>query len=168
MNDEGFEKLNEAFNTSFSDSVTGMDDVEKQIEVFEEQKNKLIAKKDNELATIEDKEYIQKEIKIIVENGKLVLEKVAKDIKIGANPRQIEVYAKLMDSVINGLSQLRELNRIVSDKEFMMGNFNNNEEKVNVNIKMSGKDLLNMINDAKENSQLNAIDTDFEIEEIKE
>lgn len=162
-----FENLDSMFNVS-GNSITGTDELENQIEILEEEKNKLLCKSNENFETLEDKEYIQEKIKVIIETGETVLSKVSQDIKIGSNPKQIEVYAKLIDSVVNALSQLRELNKVVSDKQLLVGDFNSGDNNKEVNFKLTGKELLNMINSAKENSQLNAVDTDFEIEEIKE
>jgi len=154
MNDT-FDKLSNEFNTP------AIQEPEKQIQVFEQQKKDLV-EKTTQIRTLEDKTFLQTEIKSLIENSKKVLETVQKDIKIGTAPRTIEVYAKLLSSVIEGIKELRELNQAIAN----MTMFRDPEEipKASVNIKMTAKELMQMMKDAKETSQIKAVEAKFSVE----
>jgi hypothetical protein len=138
------------------------------VDEFQQQKNELIQKSNN-IRTLEDKEYLQQEIKFLVDNSKKVLDVIQKDIKIGSPPRMVEVYAKLLSSILEGIKELRELNVAVSEAEVRTrlnrdGGLGNNSN-TNINVRMTAKELMFMMKEASSMSQMKAINTEFDVEE---
>ena len=162
-----FDKIAKNLNTSFKEEkpAKGKEIVEisTDIKEFEEKKNELI--KSAKQNTIEDKSYLQTEIKDVVGCGKNVLDKLQEEIKVGSSPRIYEVYATLMNSVICGLKELRELNKTVYDIETIRNDLDEGGPKTtNVNIVMDAKELLQHITDATKNNELNAVEADFSVQ----
>jgi len=171
MSDNGvFDKIAKKLNTEFKEEnpekTKTIEKISTDIQEFEDKKNELIESTKNQ--TLEDKNYLQTEIKGIVDCGKNVLEKLQNEIKVGSSARIYEVYADLMNSVINGLKELRELNKTVYDIETINDDLGQTSKPANINIVMDAKELLKHINDAKQKNELNAIDAEFTVEgEIK-
>jgi hypothetical protein len=149
-----FEKLDNEFNIPV---------VKQENSIKELDKNELVVKPEENVGGLENKDFLQTEIKEVITNGKKVLETLQKDIKIGSPPRAAEVYAKLMSSTIEGLRELRELDKTIAD--IKIRHVDENKPKTSVNISMTGKELLQMIKDAQSNSQMTAINTDFKVED---
>ena len=161
---ENFSAISDEFNTSFSEEKNNeIDAIESEIDLFESKKNEIITKSTTSSNTLEDKEYIQDDIKQLITNGKKVLSLLQKDLKIGSAPRMYEVYSTLMSTVLVGLRELRDLNKTVADMQ--MFSMEPDVSSTEVNIKMSGKELLNMIKNASDDNQMNAISADFKVEE---
>lgn len=152
---ETFEKLNNEFNVP----STPKDPVE-EIALVKLQTKELVEKSAN-IKTLEDKEYLQQETKELIDNSKRVLHIVQNDIKIGTPAKTVEVYAKLLTSTVEALRELRELNKMVADMQMFT---EPQETKTSINIKMTGKDLIAMMKEAKESSQMKAVETNFTIE----
>lgn len=151
---ETFDKLDNEFNTPAT-----VENPTKELEVFQQQKNELVAKT-VQVKTLEDKEFLQTEIKSLIENSKRVLDIIQKDIKIGSPPRMAEVYAKLLTSTIEGIRELRELNQTLANMQM----FKDSDEvpKATLNVKMTGKELISLIKSAKDNSQMKEISAEFQ------
>lgn len=152
---ESFDKLDNEFNTP-----TTIEPV-KEIQSFQQQKNELI-EKTTQIKTLEDKEYLQTEVKSLIENSKRVLDTIQKDIKIGSPPRMAEVYAKLLTSTLEGLRELRELNQTIANMQMFKDPLET--PKANLNISMTAKELMQMMREAKESSQIKAVDANFSVE----
>ncbi len=161
MANDSFDKISEKLNTTYDEEI---EKVEHEVEKFEEKKKELVEKSSAENLGFEDKEYLQKETKDLIDNGKKVLETLQNEIKIGSPPRMFEVYAFLMNGIISGLKELRGLNKSIAELN-IIENQPEPEDKRNVNIILSGKELLDMINSAKDNSEINRIDADFKVED---
>ncbi len=164
-----FGKLSQKFNTSFSEELSGsantVEKIENEISIFKSKKNELV-KEGSEVKTLEDKTWLQNQIKIVIEHGQLALDSVKKDIKIGTTPRTIEVYAKLMQSTLEGLKELATLNRTIADMEFYRNP--ETEPSTKINIQMDGKELFDYMDKVRKESQLNAIDAEFDVEDTPE
>jgi hypothetical protein len=165
----GFEALNDALNVDY--------DVDKEIENINAQSERFSAIRkeisDKEKNTeLEDKEYLEFELKTLIANNRRVLDILEQDIKIGTKPRYHEVYATLTKSVLDGIRELRELNKTIADIKFQkeklevrkMQNSLPSTQMAHVNFQLTGKDLFDMINIAKRSSQLNAVDAVFEVD----
>ncbi len=170
----GFEGLDDALNTDY-DVDKEIDNISERSELLNKTKTEVSKNTDNSLdATIEDKEYIAMELKMIIQNSRNILDVLEQDIKIGTQPRYHEVYATLTKSIIDGLKELRELNQTVVQlrlqkekielKRISSSQNNNLQIGTQVNMNLTGKDLFKMIESAKTNSSLNAIDVDFELD----
>ena len=153
---ESFDKLDNEFNTPTTNEP------EKELEVFEKKKTELV-EKSTQVKTLEDKTYLQDEIKSLIDNSKRVLDTVQKDIKIGTAPRTIEVYAKLMSATIDGIRELRELNQTIANMQMFRDPLE--KQKATVNVSLTGKELIQLMKEAKEKSQMDAVDTTFSVEE---
>lgn len=64
---------------------------------------------------LEDKQYIQEELKMLIESNKNVLYTLGNQCKMGASPRMYEVYSTLSNSITNNLMDLAKLNQLVTD-----------------------------------------------------
>jgi hypothetical protein len=153
-----FKGLTSAFN--FDQEV---ENVEKDIQQIEEKKNE-IAQVVHSPAIIQDQNFIQDELKALIMSANVVKAKVEKDIKIGAKDRTIEVYAKLVESIGKQITSLAELNKDVFKLALESGqaditNIGNNK------ISMTSDQLLDMIEAAKDRSEMNKIDAEFEIKD---
>jgi len=161
---EGFDGLSSAFNVENEEEfVHAVEEVQQDMEMIEAKKNE-IAQKINFPVMFEDQGFIQRELKSLIMSARTVMTKVEQDIKIGCPPRQVEVYAKLVESIGKQYTSLLDLNKTVFEaaveaKQVDINNIGNNK------ISLTSEQLLDMINGAKENSQMNAIDADFEVED---
>jgi hypothetical protein len=157
---EGFEGLTDGFE---------VDEFEKNVEKVQTDLN-LIETKKNEIAAkvqapiFQDQEFIQTELRTLIMSARTVFHKVEQDIKIGADNRKIEVYAKLLESIGKQYTSLIELNKHIFDARVQMGNVDI-ENIGNNKISLSSEQLLDMINKAKEGSEMNKIDAHFEVED---
>lgn len=153
---ETFDKLSNEFNTA-PFSATPSD----ELQVFNQQKQELI-ERSTQIRTLEDKQYLQTEVKSLIENSKRVLDTIQKDIKIGSPPRMAEVYAKLLSSTLEGIRELRELNQAIANMQMFRDP--DEQPKASINVKMSGKELMEMMKIAKESSQLKSVEAKFSVE----
>jgi len=156
-----FDKISRKLNTTFEQSAQ---DVEKQLQTVDLKKKELqqqvIEKKQ---VAIKDQEYLLFEIKSLIQITLSVLERLDQDLKIGSESRKFEVFATLTNSVTMQLKELRELNKMIADMEI----FNNpemNKPTTNVNIEMSGKDLLDWMEKIQSEREIDRIDTSFNVE----
>jgi hypothetical protein len=82
---------------------------------------------------------------------------------MGSPPRMAEVYAKLLSSTLEGIRELREVNTVIANMKV----FNDPIEttpKANINIKMTAKELMALMKEAKEGSQIRAVEATFKTE----
>lgn len=168
MSETGFEGIDNVLNTDYN--------VDKELEKLETQSKKLVERKSQSKenkdleATIEDKEYLEFELKLLIQNTNRIMEVLEQDIKIGTKPRYHEVYATLVKTVLDGLKELRELNVSIEQLKLQReklevrkkeGGTSSNYQQVNFHL--SGSDLYNMFEKAKAESELNKIEADFKI-----
>jgi len=161
----GFEGLDKAMNNDFSGSL---DDAEKRIDNFVSVKTAMVEKAKSGTYTLEDEEYLRFELKTLIQGSRMIMDKLERDIKIGSQPRVYEVYSALLKTTFDGLKELRELNKTVTDLEIESdkpkisqdGKVINNTTN---NFVLTGKDLLSMISNAKQSNQLNSIEAKFEL-----
>jgi len=158
---EGFEGLTSGFDVDEFDQK--IEEVEQDMSLIETKKNELVAKAQT-TAVFQDQEFIQTELRTLIMSARTVFHKVEQDIKIGADNRKIEVYAKLLESIGKQYTSLIELNKSIFDAQVQMGqvdieNIGNNK------ISLTSLQLLDMINTAKDESQMNKIEAKFEIED---
>ncbi len=167
---EAFEGINKKLNMSFNSE----DDEDKELKDDNKETSREIEvlkdlKKDLQEAVsgmvLGDQEYMRKEIKLVITSAKTVMKKLETDIKVGSHPRSHEVYAKMVQSVTDALRELRELNKTILDvKKEGNENSGGNGKK----IALTGSQLLDLIDNARKNSQMNAIEADFTIDESED
>lgn len=149
------------------DYVHDEDENEKMFNQIETKKNE-IAKKisSTTVVTIEDKDYMQFELKSLIQGGMTILEVLAQDIKIGTKPSTHEAYFNGLDKVGKLVKELRDLNLSVKRleiEEIKAGNTQTNN--VSVTHKLDGRSILKLLNDAQANSSMNSIVADFEVDD---
>lgn len=190
-----FHKLGEVFNAEYMNEATP-EEIDKQIkeefsselkdkelktesteligniqnEVDMINQRKELLEEELEIARIKDSGFLEKEIKSLILSSKNVLQTLEKDIKIGSAPRMYEVYATLLNAITAQYKELRNLNESIA--KFVIENKKQNldEKKEEHKMMMDSNDALNMYMAAKNASQMDSIDADFDIvdeDEIK-
>ncbi len=158
-----FEKMANALNSEYKPEN---EDVKEQYEIIESKKNELVEVTEKNEISLQDKEFLQNSLKDLIKSNNDLLTLLRDDIKIGANPRQVEVYAKFNDSVTNQLKELKELNKTIMDTEVLQDNISpDNNKGGDVNIQMSGKEMLEFYKEFKKENSLDKVDAEFEVEE---
>lgn len=77
-----------------------------------------------------------------------------------------EVYATVMNSLISSLKELKDLNYLVENKRDLQDNeLGNSKNQTNIYMNCTGKEILNMINDATKNNQLKEVSADFTVDD---
>lgn len=161
----GFEGLDKSLNTNFD---SALDDVEKSLDTFNSKKELMVEKSKSGTYTLEDEEYLRFELKTLIQGSRVIMDKLERDIKIGSQPRVYEVYSALLKTTIDGLKELRELNKTVTDLEIESDKpkiTKDGAQTINNttnNVILTGKDLLSMIKSAQQVNQLNAIEARFD------
>jgi hypothetical protein len=169
MNDNDlFSNLNTALNTSFitSSSEINLSAIDKQIQVIEDKKKEIItfANDKKDVMTLKDQQYLEDNIKEVIELSLKSLRIVQMDIRIGVSPRVIECFSQLSDSLVNQIRELRELGRQALELK-LLSNGGEIDKPKNDNIVMSSSQLMFLISEAKNNSELNKIDAEFKIQD---
>ena len=114
--------------------------------------------------TLEDQIFMKETLTNMINNGQKVLEVLQRDIKIGSQPRQIEVYFNGMGKVADTIKSLMELQKTVVELKIKTKE-TNKKGNVTVNQFLTSKDLLKMVKNAEDNNETNRIEADFTIEE---
>lgn len=154
MKNEVFDGFADRLNTKYETNIN------QEIEELKEKKDKLV-NSDNDL---EDVEYMKFELKSLMSCGRMILDKLEEDIKIGSKVRNHEVYFMGINSLRDILKELRELNKTVVDvkmKNKMTNVLANNVENNTLNI--GSRELLQLIKNAQNTSQLKEITAEFNI-----
>jgi hypothetical protein len=163
-----FENLDGALDTDYSADET-VKEAESLITKIEDNKKAVEASTDE--TTIDDKEYLEFELKTLIQSTRRVLDVLEQDVKIGSQPRVFEVFGTLTKTVIDGIKELREMNLSIAQLKLQKEKLDvRKAESKNipqlpnqVNISLSGRELFNMVSNATKNSQLNEIDAEFEV-----
>ena len=158
----GFEGLDKAMNSEFTENLEA---VEKRLANFDTVKTAMVEKSKSGRYTLEDEEYMRFEIKTLIQGSRMIMDKLEKDIKIGSQPRVFEVYSALLKTTFDGLKELRELNRTVVDLEIESNKPSSETGIINNttnNILLSSKDLFKMIQSAKDNNSMKAVEAKFD------
>lgn len=164
MNDDikGFDEISKKLNTTFENG----EEISTDIQKFEKDKTDLVERAKKE-EVIEDQFFIQNEIKTVINNGKNVLQKIDDSLKVGSQPRMFEVYATVMNSLISSLKELKDLNYLVENKRDMQSD-TGGRKQTNIYMNMTGKEVLDMINNASKENELKEISADFTIDDKEE
>lgn len=164
MSDSTFDNLSDALNTDFVEDETVS--VESKIEKYEEVKNKALDICNAKESNLEDKEYLRMELKSLISTGLVILDKLEQDISIGTHVRSHEVYFGGMNSIMNALKELRDLNKTEVELDIAKTKAKKSGGAKNVtNNIFTGKDLLKMINTAQSDNSLNEVKAEFNIED---
>lgn len=160
---EAFEGLDDALGTSYEEP--------KQIvKVEKKPPPAVIEKKESNLVSIDDEEYIAEGMKNLIESTNNVVNKLDKSLKIGTDHRKFEVYSELVNSVTGQYKELRHLRESAAKlkhdqtkKVRTMNDIGKNEV-----VMLSPEALSSMIENASKNSELNRIEAKFTIEDEEE
>ncbi len=156
-----FDNLAKSFDSSYKEE--NIDKLSTEIQVFEDKKKQLVDS--SKKIEFGDKNFLKEEVKDVIGIGKAVLDKLSNELKIGSPPRMYEVCAKMLESVISGLKELRELNKTIYEIEAAPTDGEKGKPNVNITFTGTGKDLLDMISSAKDKNELDRVDADFKVEE---
>jgi len=157
---ESFQKMDEAFGTEFDGA-----EFDNQLKTLEEEKSKAITKVNDGIETLEDKAYLQEELKILISSAMEVLNICKENIKIGSNARDKEVYFGGVSKVVEAIKELRELNKTVREIQIDVAT-PKTTNNLTVNMKMDSRSMLKYLNKletAQKENSLNAIDAEFNI-----
>lgn len=161
----GFEGIDDALNIEYEEDET----LKSATEINTKLTN-LITKSDSSDDEIDDKEYLELELKMLIQSTRNIMTVLEQDIKVGSKPRYHEVYATLTKTLIDGIKELRELNQSkINNKinrkklEIKEKSIKNNLPQQTLNLQLSGSDLFKMLETAKSASTLNTVNADFEI-----
>ena len=158
---EGFEGLTSGFDVEDFDKK--IEKIQVDMDLIETKKNEIALKAKTPII-FQDQEFIQTELRSLIMSARTVMYKVEQDIKIGADNRKIEVYAKLIESIGKQYQSLLDLNKSIFDAQVQTGQVD--IENIGKNkISLSSEQLLDMINKASEGSQMNKIDANFEVDD---
>ena len=140
---------------------------EKLFNTMETKKNEIVQKVQTSTAiTLEDQEYMQFELKSLIQGGMTILEVLSQDIKIGTKPSTHEAYFNGLDKVGKLVRELRDLNLSVKKLEIdEIKAGNTKSADVSVTHKLDGRAILKMLKKVKEESVLNTIDADFKVDD---
>lgn len=168
MSDNGsLDKLSSAFDATFeADDAAAIAEIKGELDLIEEKKQKLVEQSQDLM--LMDQDYIRDGLKTLIIGSANVIDKLQCDIKIGTAPRVYEVYARLIDSATAQYRELRELNRDIATVSIEKGKFNVGNMGSGDAISLKPEQLIDLIESAKEQSQVNKIDADFKIEDDKE
>lgn len=153
--DHPYEKISEVLGIDYEDSNKKLPVVKKVLPIVPV-----------EVPQIDDLDYMKMELKSLLENGVNNLEKLSEDIKIGTSVRSHEVYFNGLGAVREIIRELKELNidNARMSKETSKETTVNNTQ---VNNFYSGKDLAELMKEAKKNSQMNSIEAKFNIDDTE-
>lgn len=162
--EESFKGMTSAFNTDY---VHDEEVNEKMINEIEVRKNEIVNKIEKlPSVTLEDKDYMQLELKHLISGGFRILELLEQDIRVGTKPRTHEIYFTGLDKVGNLLKELRELNKTVKQLEIdEIKAGNTHTADLTVTHKLDGRSILKMLKNAQTNNSLNEISADFKVDD---
>jgi hypothetical protein len=165
--EKSFEGLTSAFGTPFEmeekDVVTLVKETEKQVQLIEDKKNELVTGKIE--LVLKDQSFLEEELRTLIVSSGMMLAKLESEIKIGSKSSYYDSYAKLATARTGILKELRELNISVIQTELekrRTGNDINTGKRAT--IVMDANTLLEFVNNARLNSQVNKIDASFTID----
>ena len=166
--ENGFEGLTSALGIDYkTNTENSLLQIENKINEIEERKNELVNKKNIPLKLLQDQSFLQEELRSLILNARTVMHKLENDIKVGTPARMYEVYAKLLDAIGNQYRVLLDLNKAIFEAK-------KDDNKININnigsnkISLTSEQLLDMVDKAKERSEMNKIEVDFKIESEKD
>jgi len=117
--------------------------------------------------SIVDAEYIANELKDLITKSKQVAATLQKEIKIGAEARMYEVYSDIANSISSTLDKLVGLNKeVVSAKSLKLKKklIDVVGDKQSQGIVITPQQLMEMVDMAKNSSQIKEIDAKFIID----
>jgi len=170
--EKSFAGLTSAFDTTFQieDEVKVNElitTIENQVDIIDGKKLELV--NNMKEVALKDQTFLEDELRSLIVNTRLMLARLENEIRIGAKSGYWDSYSRLASSVTNQLRELRELNVAVVQTELSKSRLNNNINNTKrATIKLDANALIDLVNKAKADSQINVIDATFKIEENEE
>lgn len=162
-----FDKLADLADTEYETEIgKSISAANEQMQLVDQQKQEITKKLDSKQLVLKDQEYIDLELKTLIQTTVTVLNKLAEDIRIGSHARQFEVYATLANSLKDQIRELRDMNRMLAEMEMFQSP--EEKDKSTVNINMTGKEMIEMYRELQKNIEINRVDAEFEIEDSKD
>lgn len=155
-----FKGLNDAFDTDFEEE----ENMSLQV-MPEDDKNNLPVEKTNNDEIMHNTDFVTNELKNLIQTSKSVLSRLDADIKIGTKHRAYEVYSQMNNSITAQLKELRKLHESVAKIKIDQGKMKLNNVGVNDKISLTSEQLLDLVDKAKERSEINEIDADFKVDD---
>lgn len=163
--------ISKALNTSFEmDKVSNGISIEEKVKGLETKSEKY---KTNRMV-LEDKEFIRLELMELIASTQHIKRLIEDELqRPPLKSTLVESYAMLNKEIQGYLRELRQLNNDVIQVELNQIKVESNHQQkpggstTNNVFFLDAKALDKMVNDAKANSMLNAIEVDFKIDNIK-
>lgn len=128
----------------------------------------------NPNAEFTDEEYIRRTTKGVISTSMSVLNQLQNELKPGAADRTYEVFTEVVNAVTNALKSLTDLNKDVNKSKIEKKKLESkqlkdlSDIKKNDMIAMTSVEMLRLSNKAKEESELNKIDSTFAIQSFND
>lgn len=157
------------------DSLVNFDDttyeaMERKVSAFEVVKNEIMNAEIHKELDFEDKEFIEENLKNVIEIGSNVLQVGASNVRPGSHATHIQGFAAMMASMISALKELRDFKKMIHDMKVMANPELLEPPKPTVQNNIVVNDLstlTKLLKEAKDKSKLGEIEAKFEVEEGK-
>lgn len=121
--------------------------------------------------TIQDREYLQSRTKNLIDRCQDILDKLdskidEEDVPVTRFLLICDTYSRIVNAASTHIRELRELNKMIMGIEAINAEQfikQAEEQKSGQTIKMSSSDLLKLIDNARCNSTMNAINAEFKV-----
>lgn len=157
------------------DSLVNFEDnsfeaMERKVSAFEVVKNEIMNVEVNKELEFEDKEFIEENLKSVIEIGTTVLQVGAANVRPGSHATHIQGFAAMMSSMISALKELRDFKKMVHDMKVMANPHLLEPPKPTIQNNIMVNDLSSLtklLKEAKAKSKLGEIEAKFEVEDGK-
>lgn len=157
------------------DSLVNFEDntfeaMERKVSAFEVVKNEIMNVDISKELEFEDKEFIEENLKSVIEIGSTVLQVGAANVRPGSHATHIQGFAAMMSSMISALKELRDFKKMIHDMKVMANPQLLEPPKPTVQNNIMINDLSSLtklLKEAKAKSKLTEVEAKFEVEEGK-
>lgn len=158
-----FNNISDTLNTEFEgEHIKEIEDVKTQLDKCSE-----IIKNENSDVYMDDGDFIRENIKSLITNIETAMNTIQQDVKIGAQPRTIEVFGQLANAKTNAIKELITMNKILVNARLKEAK-NASPKQVTINnrnLNISSSNMLKMVKEASEKNSLKGIKATFKTEE---
>lgn len=140
-----------------------------QISAWENKSKELLTVPTSEIKTIQDKEFMDCAFKSLVKIGLRALEKMESDLKIGSPAKDKEALAMMQEAVSVSLEKMYQYLFKLQEIEMFQTNANVPQVQNNafINIEASSSDMMDLVEKAKENSEIRKVEAKFKVDTEK-
>jgi len=168
---DSLEKISQKLDTSFVPEENVQETSLTLLNTFESltrQKNEVIALKTTGVEIFEDQVELREGLKNMIIKTELVMEKLEADIRIGTKAYSHKVYGELVKTLTEAYKELRELDQAIFKAKMDLNKINSVKDIPDGGkITMNASQLLDLVNKARDNSTMTAIDATFTVEDRK-